>query len=139
MPARRESRSSLSRWCAPVLIGLVLAGCAGEVEPDVSAFSGQWFQHAGALNIKTNGEVDLLYQLEQPPNPSSFPELKLKIQSVEGDTATAVVTSTSDPQVPVGATFTFRRAEPGIVATTPDGGTALWCDPPHKDLGACGA
>lgn len=127
------------RVAATLLLGLVLTGCASEQVPDASAFSGQWFQHAGSLNIKPNGEIDLTYQLEQPPNPSSFPELKLKVESVTGDTATAVVTSTSDPQVAVGAKFKFQRADPGIVATTPDGATGLWCDPPNKDRGACGA
>jgi hypothetical protein len=126
---------------------LAVSGCGSTVANqtaatapvDASAFVGQWFQHAGALNIKPNGEIDLAYQVEQAPASASFPELKLQLESITGDTATAVVTSTNDSQVAAGSKFTFRKAEPGMVVTTPDGGTALWCDTAHKDQGACGA
>lgn len=132
--------------CVLAVLGFLTAACSGtdgaaspSTPLDTSAFSGQWFQHAGALNIGTSGDVDLTYQVEQPPTSSVFPELKLRLESVVGDTATAVVVSSNDTAVAVGSRFTFRRAEPGMVVTTPDGSTLIWCDLPHRDLGSCGA
>lgn len=98
--------------CAVALLGSVLVACAApeatdDSRPaplDTSAFSGQWVQHAGVLNIGTSGDVDLTYQVEQPPMVSSFPELRLRLESVTGDTAIAVVTSSNDARITVGST-----------------------------------
>lgn len=106
---------------------------------DASSFVGRWFQHAGGLNISADGSVEMIYQVDRAPQPAEFPELKLRIESVTDDTATAVVLSSDDPLAPAGSKFTFRRTDPGILATTPQGDPRVWCDQKNKELGACGA
>lgn len=135
-------------WVGIRLVALVLfvtlAGCgAGQSQPppDDSAFVGQWFQHAGALTISANGDIDMQYQAMQDGSSATFPHLKLRITSVDSTdtTATATVSSSDDPQAGTGSTFKFAKRSPGLVVTDPQGGIHEWCDSQHKDLGECGA
>jgi hypothetical protein len=126
------------------MVVAVLVGCgASQTSPPVddSAFVGQWFQHAGALMISANGDIDMQYQVMQDGSAATFPHLKLRITAVDssGTTATATVNSSDDPQVGTGSTFKFAKRSPGLVVTDPQGGIQEWCDLQHKDLGSCGA
>lgn len=131
------------RWVGVGLLGVLLVAGCGDAESstssDVSSFVGRWYQHAGSLSISPNGDVDMTYQVDMAPAPAMFPELKLHIDSVDSDKATATVISSTDPQVKTGDSFTLWRTEPGIVVTTPQGGSHEWCDEKNKELGACGA
>jgi hypothetical protein len=139
------SRSHQRRLVLPfaVMTTALLVGCgASQTRPPVddSAFVGQWFQHAGALTISANDDVDMQYQVMQDGSSATFPDLKLHITSVDSNdtTATATVSSSDDPQAGTGSTFKFAKRSPGLVVTDPQGGIHEWCDLQHKNLGECG-
>src|SRR5437016_5139881 len=102
---------------------------------DVSDFVGDWTQHAGDLNIHSDGTIDLTYQVSQGTFLPLFPQLKLRIVSVAGNKATAAVLSSDDPNAPVGSTFSLELKKPGIILTNPLGGEHHWCDRAHRDAG----
>jgi len=159
-----RQRSTEARVCMPrrvivlamsAAIFLVDTGCSSTTAPasnssappppsqtapvDVSAFVGQWFQHAGDISIQSDGSIDMTYQVERLGAPADFPSLKLKIVSVNGKTAVAQVILSDDPAVPIDSTLTLRRTEPGLAVTFPSGTESDWCDLQHNDQGACGA
>jgi hypothetical protein len=113
-----------------------LAESGGAV--DVSAFVGQWFQHAGDISVQSDGSIDMTYQVERLGAAADFPHLKLKIASVSGKTAVARVMLSDDPAVTTGSTLSLRRTEPGLAVIFPSGIESDWCDLQHKDQGACG-
>jgi hypothetical protein len=133
------------RWvgAAAILVGCstktqVDDGASGSTTVDVSAFVGQWSQHAGELNVSSNGLVNMSYQLFSL-NGTAFPELRLKIISVANLTATAQVQASDDPRAQVDTIFTIRKVEPGLVVTSPAGSESVWCDDQHRTIGTCGA
>lgn len=123
--------SAMSRPTKPPLSGGISAS-------EIAGFVGSWSQHAGAVEIRPDGSVDMAYQVQDETG-SEFPSLRLKIVSVTDAGATARVISSDDPAVTTGSVMILRRREPGLVVLFPSGAERWWCDRPHADQGDCGA
>jgi len=128
-------RRTLAALAACVV--LTVGACSGG--SDVEPFVGNWSQHAGSLRINNDSTVDMTYQVSDDNGMPSFPELKLKINSVDGNVATAKVTSSTDGKVPTGSVLLLTLKDPGILVAMPDGTVRAWCDKPSQEAGECGA
>lgn len=109
---------------------------------DITPFVGDWYEHAGDLNVHSDGSISLTYQSSATVDgllTSAFPQLTLHIVSTSPGTAIAVVQTSDDPATRVGAKVTLRRTTIGVTITPLAGGTSAWCDPPHRTAGDCGA
>ncbi len=105
----------------------------------LSAFVGDWYMHAGDLNIQADGSIVLVYPLRRDTLPPAYPTLHLRIDAVSGATATAVVVSSEDDAVKVGDKFTLTRTPTGISLSNASGDSTRWCDTASRTSGLCGA
>jgi hypothetical protein len=140
-----NSHQQATRLLAALTTVACLAACHATTRPastpsaTFSAFAGDWFMHAGDLNVQPDGAIVLVYPLQRDTLTPSYPTLHLRITAVTGNTASAVVVASEDDAVKKGDVFTLTRTPTGIVLTTPSGTSLQWCYPPPHDGGLCGA
>ena len=106
----------------------------------LTGFVGSWGQHAGQMTIARDGTIHLTYQADTGTYPPPFPNLTLRVTAVNDGVITAVVTTSDYPPIRIGAAFTLRLSDQGIVELTyPDRTVNQWCDKERFTEGRCGA
>jgi hypothetical protein len=112
---------------------------------DISGFVGSWYVHGGGLQVNADGSAQLTFQIySQTGGSPTFPTLDLTLSGSDtGATATATVSSSTDPTVAVGSTFTLTLATPGVVLSNTPGdmsqNVSEFCDQTNAQQDLCGA
>lgn len=109
----------------------------GNDVPDLSGFTGEWYQHSGLLTIRPDG-TGSIEVLTPTMDESDDPDAELQARRLDGGSLVMAVVSSEDPSFTVGQELVFTVAEPGLTWTGWPYASD-WCNEAESSRGTCGA
>ena len=121
----------------------LVSGAPAHASPDIpDDLTGFYYTHSGGMTVRKAGTITVTYQwyYKRDRGLPSFPRLTLRTGKVRGETLKGRVVAQVDARVATGSRFTIKHRPPGMrLRVTGMPRVMVFCDPVHKEQGACGA